>query len=1334
MSVTRYSTSVTVCEDTTTSLEIYDLLRQADPGYASNNPFEIKLYIHNGSEYVEAGSGFFTAQDSDTLRVDLTQLPNFNGQQQVRVYGADSSGYVFYLDVTINVTSANDAPEGADANIALDGGVTYILHASSFGFSDVDGNAMKSVVINTVPTAGSLTLDGVAVAAGQEISVADLDAGKLKYQAPADAGGAFGLDFSVRDDGGSAGCNSVDLDPTPNTLTFNVPQPVLGAIGDLVWEDSNGNGVQDANEAGIANVTINLKNDTGQVVKTTTTDASGVYKFDVVAGVYSISVVKPAGYVVADIDVGSNDAKDSDIDASGNSAKVSVAAGQVIDTLDAGLYRGASVGDRVWIDTNRNGVQDDGNTGVQGVRVYLVDTLGNAVTSTVTDADGNYLFDGVKPGTYSLRFDQASLPAGYSFTIPNLADDKSLFDSDADQLTGQTIYFDLPSGTSDRSWDAGIVSNFGSISGRALADTNNDDLGDAVLSGVTITLRDSANVIIATALTDANGNYSFANLLAGNYTVSQANLPGYVDVGDKDGGDPNLISVSLGAGQNSTGNDFVDEAAASLGNRVWDDCNNNGIQDAGEVGVADVTVNLLDASGAVKATTTTTSNGSYVFENLNAGDYAVQVVAPAGMHFGKKDLGGNDAMDSDVDANGRSALTTLDAGENDMSVDAGLVKNPICITYDFSSNNCNTVCHGNSRSYTVEGVTVTASAWSEDKCNGAWAKAYLGAYDVGHGVTDSSRHDSAFVDNSGRNNYVVYQFSQDVTVDKAFLACVDCDSDLQVWIGSSSTPITSMNSSVLASLGFTEFNSTNSSAARWADFNNGGVTGNVLIIAADTATGSPNDYFTIEKLSICTIPPCEAVVEKASIGDKVWEDKNFNGIQDAGESGIAGITVKLLSASGTVVTSTTTDANGNYLFKDLPVGNYSVQVVAPSGYYVTRQNQGGNDAIDSDIDASGKTASTNLTAGENDLSWDAGLYRKACIGDKVWVDSNCNGIQDNGESAVKNVKVMLEDSCGRVIATTTTDANGNYNFSNLDPGSYRIAFDKSCGINVANGASVRYWDWTRADAGSDDSRDSDAYSSGWWSNVARTAYTTLESGECDNTWDAGVTPIVLDLDGNGIQTVSLLNSNGKFDLLGSGKGIDSGWISSGDAFLAIDIDGNGKIESLNELFGGTSKGTGFAKLASFDTNADGLLDAQDAAFAELRVWTDINGNHQTDDGELKTLAEAGVASLKTSFVELPAIDAEGNLHLERSSATLDDGSLIDMTDVYFNVSVSDAAEAGVTLPSLASLLGDDQSLDILLGSNGAAVPDVTAVDGAFLATNLNQLVSIYDQQYELQAA
>ena len=243
------------------------------------------------------------------------------------------------------------------------------------------------------------------------------------------------------------------------------------------------------------------------------------------------------------------------------------------------------------------------------------------------------------------------------------------------------------------------------------------------------------------------------------------------------------------------------------------------------------------------------------------------------------------------------------------------------------------------------------------------------------------------------------------------------------------------------------------------------------------------------------------------------------------------------------------------------------------------------------------------------------------------------------------------------------------------------------------------------------------------------------------TWDAGVTPIVLDLDGNGIQTIAREDSGGKFDLLGTGAGIDSGWISSGDAFLAVDIDGDGKVTSVAELFGGYSKGDGFAKLESFDSNGDGFVDAKDAAFGDLRVWQDLNGNHQTDDGELRSLSEAGVTSLTVDFVELPAIDEQGNLHLERSSATLADGSSIDMADVYFNVSVADAEAAGIELPSLSALLGDDRSLDEALGSTVITV-EVTATsatviecvsDGAVSA--MSQLANLYDeQQLALMAA
>jgi hypothetical protein len=100
----------------------------------------------------------------------------------------------------------------------------------------------------------------------------------------------------------------------------------------------------------------------------------------------------------------------------------------------------------------------------------------------------------------------------------------------------------------------------------------------------------------------------------------------------------------------------------------------------------------------------------------------------------------------------------------------------------------------------------------------------------------------------------------------------------------------------------------------------------------------------------------------AAIGDKVWLDSNANGVQDAGEAGIAGVTVKLLDSAGGVVSTSTTDASGNYLFSNLTPGDYAVQVVLPTGYFASSKDQGGNDALDSDIDpTTGKTINTTLS-------------------------------------------------------------------------------------------------------------------------------------------------------------------------------------------------------------------------------------------------------------------------------------------------------------------------------------------------------------------------------------
>jgi len=125
--------------------------------------------------------------------------------------------------------------------------------------------------------------------------------------------------------------------------------------------------------------------------------------------------------------------------------------------------------------------------------------------------------------------------------------------------------------------------------------------------------------------------------------------------------------------------------------------------------------------------------------------------------------------------------------------------------------------------------------------------------------------------------------------------------------------------------------------------------------------------------SICTQPKPQEVL--GSLGDRVWLDANVNGIQDSGEIGIDGVTVKLLDASQNVLSTDVTAAGGYYLFDQLSAGSYFVQFTSPAGYLFTLANIG-SDAADSDANpATGLTSLITLASGANDLTNDAGLYQ-----------------------------------------------------------------------------------------------------------------------------------------------------------------------------------------------------------------------------------------------------------------------------------------------------------------------------------------------------------------------
>ena len=231
--------------------------------------------------------------------------------------------------------------------------------------------------------------------------------------------------------------------------------------------------------------------------------------------------------------------------------------------------------------------------------------------------------------------------------------------------------------------------------------------------------------------------------------------------------------------------------------------------------------------------------------------------------------------------------------------------------------------------------------------------------------------------------------------------------------------------------------------------------------------------------------------QRVEIGDRVWRDLNGNGVQDQGEPGARGITVRLLDAGGSVIATTTTAINGAYAFKDLLPGTYSVQFVPLGGSVFTAKDQG-NDNRDSDADlVTGQTQQVTLTSGQVNKTLDAGLLFAASIGDRVWADRNGNGQQDGPEPGIGGVIVRLLSTTGAVLATTTTDASGFYLFDGLRPGDYVVRFNTPAGHTA-----------TLQNVGNDDS-DSDAAANG------RTGTVTVGQGNVLLTVDAGFIPDVV---------------------------------------------------------------------------------------------------------------------------------------------------------------------------------------------------------------------------------
>jgi len=515
------------------------------------------------------------------------------------------------------------------------------------------------VVVGLTSTGCGLALasDPIAVPVGASRVVSfaytpDCTAWNCEYVATADSVG------SVCE---CSGANSMRFDPYPGN----------GSMGDTVWYDADRDGVQGVSEDGIPGATVTLEGDLDgdgslDVILSAVTDADGQYLFDALpAGAYTVTVD------AATLPAGLEQTYDFDGLGTPNTSDYALGLDEHNREQDFGYVGTGSIGDRIWYDANADGVQDAGEDGIPGVTVTLggdIDADGVVETVTaVTDANGEYLFDHLPAGPYTVTVDAATLPAGLEQTY------------DFDGLgTPNTSDYALGPGEDERGQDFGYVGT-GSIGDRIWYDVNADgvqDPGEDGLPGVTVTLEgdvDADGVVeTLTTTTDANGEYLFDVLPAGDYTITvdDGTLPGGLEqTYDYDGlGSRHTSDYALGAEERNREQDFGYVGTGSIGDRLWFDVNGDGVQDPGEDGIPGVTVTLegdIDADGVIETITAVTdANGEYLFDRLPAGPYTVTVDAGT-LPEGLEQTGDPDAV---LDG---TSMVVLGPGEDNLDQDFG---------------------------------------------------------------------------------------------------------------------------------------------------------------------------------------------------------------------------------------------------------------------------------------------------------------------------------------------------------------------------------------------------------------------------------------------------------------------------------------------------------------------------------------------------------------------------------------------------------------------------------------------------------------------------------------
>ena len=809
-----------------------------------------------------------------------------------------------------------------------------------------------------------------------------------------------GLDLPADDEGGKR-------DRSAGTAMQLVQQPLPVSIEGTVYLETDLDLVQDAGEDGIANVQLALWRKEGQAYvftgHTVRTDSTGNYKFglnlELLPGTYQVREAQPEGLfsvgavpgTVAGERAGTTVLGDPDI----LSEIVIPLGGQEAIDYDFAEALPARVSGHVYHDRNNDGIrQPASEEGLGGITIQVipVTTVSDQSAVTVTtDANGYYEATGLAPGTY--RVVEPAQPPGYfdGLDTPGTVN--------GSQVGAAVNPGDRIEGIFLGGGQAGVEYDFGEIapaSVRGKVTLTQPDGScfvpgcDRPLADVTVRLLDPSGTELAVTATNELGEYAFTDLFPGTYTVVEVTPANLID------GQDHVGTVS----------------GVKVGRLVANDVIGDIVLGAGQAGIDyDFCEHLLASlSGFVYHD----ANNNGVFD---AGEEPI-----AGVLLTLLDAQGSAAATQRTDSSGAYAFTRLHAG-----------------SYTVVESHPTGWTDGQDTAGSVAGTSVGQAVNPGDRIEGIvlqWGDEGVD-YDFGElkparisgTVYQSGGHGTCFEPGpdllplagvsillQGTEGSILARTTTDAQGRYQFTGLLPgiytvVEQTPEGWIDGGERVGTVHGNPV----GYVQEND---------------VIGGIWLLSGEAG----EDY------DFCEHPP-------SSLSGHVYHDLNNDGRFGEDEPPIAGVLVALQDETGGIVATARTAEDGSFAFLNLPAGLYALVETHPDGWLDGQDAEGTIEGIRTGraINPGDEIQDIHLRWGEQGVDYDFGELLPSSLAGLVHVDSDGDCKQDTGEPPLSGITLQLLDARGNVVATTQTNAAGQYRFAGLLPGVYEVREEQPAG-------------------------------------------------------------------------------------------------------------------------------------------------------------------------------------------------------------------------------------------------------------------------------------------------